>query len=404
MRILLVQTSSYFPSFAGGDKSDRLMLAKLASRGHQCQVIARAQKTSQEGHSDCLRIIEERGIKADQQIPGILKFRLDSVEIHVATTRNLLEYLTKQLEIFDPNVTLVSTDPLNILILHLTNLQIKNVIYLARTTMLLPFGPESAFPSALTTEAIRRATSVITVSRYLADYVVQHSGIAAHFLPIQLMENDDWPLLGNINNDFVTMINPCALKGIDIFLGLADAFGHIRFAAVPTWGTTSDNRLELASRPNVSILNPADDIRSILEDTRVILVPSLWAEAKSRLISEALLSGIPVLASDRGGNREATLGVGCLLPVNPIVAFKHSFDQQMIREPEVPFQDLEPWKASLHQLLDDPLYYAELAKDSRAAAIANLRTLTIEPFESMLKQLASVSADGRDLPPEISTI
>jgi hypothetical protein len=83
------------------------------------------------------------------------------------------------------------------------------------------------------------------------------------------------------------MVNPCAVKGVSIFLALADAMPEVSFAAVPTWGTNAQDRAALGARSNVRLLDPVDDIDRLLERTRVLLVPSLWAEARSRIVLEA---------------------------------------------------------------------------------------------------------------------
>ena len=196
MRILLIQAHSFFPSVGGADKSDRLMIAALARRGHTCRVIARLKDLTQEGHDDYLRALAERSITPSRVKAGVVIFELESVEVNVATTADVRSYALEQLKEFDPDVILVSTDPLNVLIGDLTRVRTAKVVYLVRTTMLLPFGPDSAFPSKAKTEAIRQADSVVTVSHYLANYVLEYSGISAIHLPIQMMEADDWPTLG----------------------------------------------------------------------------------------------------------------------------------------------------------------------------------------------------------------
>ena len=183
------------------------------------------------------------------------------------------------------------------------------------------------------------------------------------------------------------MVNPCALKGISIFLGLVDALPNLDFAVVPTWGTTSSDRAELVARPNLHFLNPVDDIRDILRQTRVMLVPSLWAEGRGRIVVESMLGGVPVLASDRGGLREAAMGVTLLLPVNPIVKYQDRLDEKLIRIPEIPPQDMRPWHKALLRLTTDQEYYAATSVRSREAAKSYVESLSVESFDSLLHDL-----------------
>ena len=87
---------------------------------------------------------------------------------------------------------------------------------------------------------------------------------------------------------------------------------------MPTWGTTGVDLASLCAHPSITILPPADNIDDILCQTRVKVGPSLWAEARSRLILEAMARAIPVLASNVGGMAEAVLGMDYVLPVNPV--------------------------------------------------------------------------------------
>ena len=167
----------------------------------------------------------------------------------------------------------------------------------------------------------------------------------------------------------MTFVNPCAVKGIAIFLALADAFPETEFAAVPTWGTNQQDRAALEARPNVRMLAPVDDINLLLERTRVLLVPSLWAEARSRIVLEALLRGVPVMAANVGGIPEAMMGVPYLLPVRPIEKYETRLDEQMVPVAEVPQQDIAPWREALARLLTDRAHYEEISRQSRRAAL-----------------------------------
>jgi surfactin synthase thioesterase subunit len=231
--------------------------------------------------------------------------------------------------------------------------------------------------------------AVVTVSRYVADYVRRWSGIEALALPISLLEPGPWPVLGRFENEFVTMVNPCAVKGISIFLALADALPGVRFAAVPTWGTTGADLAELRRRPNVTILPPADETARLFERTRVMLAPSLWAEARGRIVVEAMLHGVPVLASNAGGLPEAMMGMDYLLPVRPIERYRRFVDEKLVPVAEVPEQDIGPWRSALEQLVNDPERYAAVARASRRAALAYAASLSIEPFESLLRDVAA---------------
>jgi glycosyltransferase involved in cell wall biosynthesis len=387
MRLLFTHNSSYFPSYGGANKSDRLMMTALGLRGYSCRVIARIDDQTSSGHDAYLQSLEQRAIVPEVVRADVLKFSLDSVEVHVVTGARIRAYIREQIQNFKPNVVIVSTDPLNTIIGDVIR-QKARAVYLARTAMLLPFGPQAAFPSKMRTDFIRKAGAVVAVSRYLADYVREHSGIDALHLPIQMIDADDWPSLGNFDNPFITMVNPCALKGIAIFLGLADLFPKSTFAAVPTWGTTSADRAELLSRPNVRLLDQVDDIRDIFRKTRVTLVPSLWSEARGRVVVESMLSGVPVLASDLGGIREAALGIGGLVPVNPIIKYECRVDERLIRVPDVPPQNLKPWKDALDHLITNRHHYLNTSRKSREAAKAYAAGLDIISFESLIREVA----------------
>ena len=56
-------------------------------------------------------------------------------------------------------------------------------------------------------------------------------------------------------------------------------------------------------------------MRTIYRETRILLVPSQWEdETWGRVVTEAQFSGIPVVASDRGGLPESTGPGGIVLP------------------------------------------------------------------------------------------
>ena len=398
MRILLAHNSTYFPAHGGGDVSNRLLIEALAARGHECLVVCRTAAHGSDAHRQLLAKLAERDIPATVPETGIVRFRLNTVDVHTATeTPNLRDAFTRRLQTLRPDVVIASTDDSAQILLQTALDSGVPVVYLARATIALPFGPDCAFPSAAKTAAMRRARAVVGVSRYVADYIRQWSGIEAEALPISFMGPGPFPELGEFSNEFVTLANPCVVKGIDIFVGMADALPHLKFAAVPTWGTNESDFAKLRARTNIEILDPVEDIDRILSRTRVLLVPSVWAEARSRMVMEAMLRGVPVIASNTGGLPEAKLGVPYVLPVEPIPKYSGSLDERMVPVAEAPPQNLGPWVEALCKLTADPEHWEEISSASRHAALRFHREeLRIEPFENLVLNLGSTKvATGR---------
>ena len=117
------------------------------------------------------------------------------------------------------------------------------------------------------------------------------------------------------------MINPSDVKGISIFIELVKARPEIKFAAIPSWGTTPSQRKELEALDNLTLIPPSSDLDSIFKQTRVLLMPSLWQEGYGMACVDAMLRGVPVISSDQGGLPEAKLGTDFIIPVNPITGY-----------------------------------------------------------------------------------
>lgn len=398
MRILLAHNSLYYPSHGGGDKSNRLLMEALAERGHRVRAVTRVERFGDSAHEQLIGELQQRGVTAEKSHGPALHFHLNGVDVRVLTRNaHWRTFFSSHITAFEPDVILTSTDDPGQLLLDLALRSRARVVYLVRATVAAPFGPESSSPNAAKTAVLQQVDGVIGVSEYVARYTREWAHVDAVHVPISLLPAGEPPDIGRYSNRFVTMVNPCGVKGIGIFLALAERFPALEFAAVPSWGTTPADLEALARHPNVTVLQPVDDFDDILRQTRVALVPSLWAEARSRVILEAMSRRIPVLASAVGGLEEARLGVGELLPVRPVTAYRPALDQLMVPVAEIPEQDIEPWAAALQRLTADRDHWERLAAASRIAALAYAATLTAAPLECYLENLLRAPKRPRTL-------
>lgn len=394
MKILLVQNMIYVPTFGGANKANRLLLEAFASNGHECMVAAPAIsiQVGPKSEQDLLAELTRQGI-VPRKHGSITAFHLNNVEVRaVLEVRHLAQQVIRTIEEFNPDCTIVVSDNPGLVLLEAAlRSRAHRVIFIARTTTALPFGPDSFIQSTYDARLLRQASGILTVSNYLARYIMRWGGIHATYLPLPVYE---WHNIRHARQDdrtFVTMINPSAIKGIAIFLSIAQQLRPYPFAAVPTWGTTQEDRRKLATNPNVHMLAPSEDIDDILSKTAVLLVPSLWAEAFGRICVEGMLRGIPVVASNVGGLPEAKLGVPYVLPVNPIERYEFRLDEQMIPVPVVPEQNTLPWAETITELLFDSELYRQNSTMSREAAIAFCSSLSLSAVEQYIDALAEAT-------------
>lgn len=90
---------------------------------------------------------------------------------------------------------------------------------------------------------------------------------------------------------YITLINANVMKGLPLFIALAQRFPNRRFLGVRPYY----NRINVPENfSNIKWINIQDDVRDILKDTRILLVPSLY-ESWGRVAFEAMYNGIPVI-------------------------------------------------------------------------------------------------------------
>ena len=374
MRILLASSASHVPPRGGSTRSNLAWLAALIANGHTCRVVGGTLVAdTPEKMALARRELEDQ--ETSQPAP----------EIHaVADPVRRAAVLQEQIREFQPEWVLVSSEDIGQSLLRAAHEGAPGrVVYLAHTPQFYPFGPASWNPSREGAELVANSAAVIAIGHHTADYIMANLNRPAEVIHPPIYGSGPFARYGRFENGFVTMINPCAVKGISIFLALAARFPGCRFAALPGWGTTTEDRRALEICSNVTLLRNCKDIDRVLKDTRILLMPSLWFEGFGLIVIEAMLRGIPVVASDAGGLAEAKLGTRFVIPVRPIERYEAAFDDQGLPRAVLAEQDLEPWVAALEALASDrDLYERESAAAREAAAkfVSALRPSQLEEF------------------------
>jgi glycosyltransferase involved in cell wall biosynthesis len=373
VRILLTSNASHDPARGGSTRSNLVWLEHLAAHGHDCRVVCSAVESA----PDSLRSIQKG--------------------VSILSVRDLVPrraVLTEEIQSFQPDFVLVSSEDLSHLLLREAYGPAPDrLVYLAHTPQFFPFGPASWNPDPKAAAIVRSARAIVAIGHHMRSYIRESLGCEASVIHPPIYGSPPFAKFGSFEEGWILMINPCVVKGIGIFLQLAQSFPGLQFAALKGWGTTQRDLLALGSLPNVTVLESVANIEEVLAKSRVLLVPSLWYEGFGLIAMEAMLRGLPVIASDSGGLAEAKQGTGFIIPVRPIERYKPSFDENHMPEPVDAPQDIEPWKQALATLLGDRETYQREAEISRQAALQFVGGLRASQFEDLLRQLGpAVSA------------
>lgn len=224
MKILLAQNMIYVPTHGGASKANRLLLEGLAAKGHYCRVVVPAFGTqvSVKTREQFFAELEARGIRLTSTSSEVAVFQYDGVEVHaVMNSSRLPDYVVSQAREFEPTWTLVSDDdPGQLMLEAALEANPSRVIYLVHTPQALPFGPKGFLQNSAKLDLVRQTAGIITVSEHMKEYIKQWSGLDSVALAFPVYGPGPFPALGCFDEGYVTLINPCAVKGISIFWSL----------------------------------------------------------------------------------------------------------------------------------------------------------------------------------------
>jgi glycosyltransferase involved in cell wall biosynthesis len=365
MRVLLTANASYAPPRGGATRSNLVWLDFLARAGHQCRIVCGASG------------------------PGAPLRHHESIAVRAAgEPAHRIQLLRREIREFQPDWVLVSSEDLGHGLLREASASAAGrVVYLAHTPQFFPFGPASWNPDRQAAELVAQAAGVVAIGRHMAAYIESELGRPTTVIHPPIYGAGPYPNLAHFESGSITMINPCAVKGLSIFLQIAERMPAREFAVVPGWGTTAEDRRALEKTGNVRFLANAPSIDELLTGTRILLMPSLWYEGFGLIVIEAMLRGIPVVASDAGGLKEAKRGTGYVIPVHTIERYQPVFDEHAMPKPVVQANDAAPWRAAIEELLSDREAYERESATSRAAAETFVKSLDAGEMERYLAAL-----------------
>jgi glycosyltransferase involved in cell wall biosynthesis len=227
----------------------------------------------------------------------------------------------------------------------------------------------------------------IVPSKYSQQHYHERLGIDAAVIPSPI----DWSRIVCSRSDrerYATFVNPQPPKGVFVFAQIAKQLGRVRpdipFLVVEGRGAAdwlARTKVDLGSCRNLHAMNNTPDPRHFLRVSHVLLMPSLAPESFGRAAAEAMVNGIPVLASDRGALPEVLGGAGVPIPV-PERCTPHS------REPPSA-EEVQPWVEAILKLWDDRQQYQIHSRNCRARSAAWRPEVLRRQYEAVLTRLVA---------------
>lgn len=240
--------------------------------------------------------------------------------------------------------------------------------------------------------------AIIVPSRFAASYYRRMLRLECHVLPNLI----DFDRVRAVSHDprYVTFVNPSYEKGVYVFAKIADELARRRpdipllvVEARGTERTLVDCGLDLRPHGNVHLMSHTPDPRHFWTVTRICLLPSLWWENQPAIAYEAMINGIPVIGSDRGGIPETLGDSGIVLALPPGLTPSTR---------ELPTtREVDPWVKAIIGLWDDPVWYAKASRRSLAEA-ERWNPAILEPMYVDFFDAVRVRPGISDLVPQLS--
>jgi glycosyltransferase involved in cell wall biosynthesis len=396
-RLLCSSYHCFLDPSSGAAQSLRDLLPLLATRGWSCRVFGGSQLDFESGHTFAelaidpsfqsqmvsLRISPPLYLGTHNGIPVTVLDAPGTRAYHAPTEEGSALYLAhfeQELERFRPDVLLTyGSYDVSRACMDLAKRRGTRVVFWLRNC---------AYREA---DLFQPVDAVLVPTRFSQEFYRSHLGIDCTpiFSPI------NWARVecSESEGKYVTFVNPHPQKGVFVFASIAREMARRRpdipFLVVEGRGKVSwlgRTGIDLDQLGNVYGMAHTLDPRQFYRVSRAVLVPSLWEETFARVTAEAMVNGIPVLASNRGGLPEVLAEAGFLfdVPARYTPATR-----------ELPTaEEVAPWVKTLLRLWDDADFYAEQQRRARSAA----RAWHPDRLAAEYDQLLSKVVRGPDIP------
>jgi glycosyltransferase involved in cell wall biosynthesis len=232
----------------------------------------------------------------------------------------------------------------------------------------------------------RPVDAVLVPSRFAQAHYRRTLGLTATPLPGPW----DWARVRcpQVNGRYVTFVNPQPEKGVFVFARIAAELARRR-PDIPllvvegrgTAGWLQRTGLDLGALGTISVMANTPDPRDFYQVSRLVLMPSLWWESFARVAAEALINGIPVLASRRGGLPETLHEAGFLFAVPE----RYTPQTRLVATAA----EVAPWIDTILRLWDDEAFYQQERHRCLTAAEAWRPERLLPCFEEFFARVLS---------------
>ncbi|MFI5456065.1 MAG: glycosyltransferase [Isosphaerales bacterium] len=233
--------------------------------------------------------------------------------------------------------------------------------------------------------------TVLVASRFAAEHYRSRLGLQCTAL--SNLVNYERALASDRRPKYVVFVNPTIEKGVGVFARIADELGRRRpeipFLVVEGRGTEADVAacgLDLRAHGNVFFHEHTSDPRRFWRVARVCLLPSVVGENQPLVAIEAMINGVPVIGSNRGGIPETLGTAGSVLPIP---------DRLSPTSPLLPTPgEINPWVEAILELWDSPEVYERASR----RALIEARRWAPDTLEPRYERFFATIGLGRELP------